>query len=195
MKRWTTQEEYFLKKFYPKKGAEYCAEKLNRSIKSIRQKSSRLGLNMLQRGQKDPTNYYKYLSSSEYEALEEYKGSPEKILHRHINCGFKWKVSPNNLRKLRGCPNCSYSGFKASKITYLYLVHFSALDLYKIGITTNWEKRKYDFGYEPTLLEIEKFNSGIEAKEEEKRLLKSLSKYMYNSGELKAGNTETFICP
>ena len=55
------------------------------------------------------------------------------------------------------------------------------------------DKRKYDFGYSPTLLKISDYETGEAAREEESRLLKILSPYLIDTEELKNGNKETFI--
>jgi len=195
MKRWTEIEVDFLKEFYPIYGQEYCANILNRTIGSIRTKASKLKLKSSLKGKYNlkSTEQYKKELPKDYLVLEEYINSSTKILHQHTICGYKWKVSPNNLTKLVGCPNCSKSGFKASSPTLVYLIYFSALDLYKVGITTNWDKRKYDFGYKPELLFYRKFESGLEAQKLETKWLNNLKNYLYNSEELLNGNTETFI--
>lgn len=136
--------------------------------------------------------YYEFIDNSEYTNLEKYKSSSEPILHQH-SCGHKWKVSPNNIKKLVGCPGCSTSGKKDLGLSYL--VHFPSLGLYKFGVTNDWEKRKYNFGYKPELISIEAFSTGKEAYAEEGKLKKLLLDYLYDSGELKNGNTETFLWP
>ena len=195
MKRWTEEEINFLRKNYPLYGKIYCADKLNRTVNSIRMKAARLKLKSSLKGQHNTINnenYLKRLIDTEYEALEPYQRSQIKIKHKHKKCGYIWKVSPNNLEKLVGCPNCSKKGISLRK-TFLYIIYFPILDIYKVGTTVNWKKRKYDFGYEPKLLDLKEFNSGPEARKAEKELLKNVN--LYNTGELKNGNTETFIWP
>lgn len=47
------------------------------------------------------------LYKGEYIPLEEYgKNSKEKILFKHSICGNVWKISPSNILKGRGCPEC-----------------------------------------------------------------------------------------
>ena len=44
----------------------------------------------------------------DFECLEEYHGSKNKILHRHKVCGYTWMVKPNILmNNTHGCPLCS----------------------------------------------------------------------------------------
>lgn len=42
-----------------------------------------------------------------YSYIENYKGMHNKILVKHEECGFIWKVQPSNLKKGSGCPKCS----------------------------------------------------------------------------------------
>jgi len=195
---WTLEETEFLKRFYPKYGKQYCIDILGKTSGSVRSKASRLGLKSSIEGaarNSDASGHIKFLEASEYTQIDSYINNSTKILHRHNSCGHEWLVSPNNLQKLVGCPNCSKKGYRENAGTYRYLCYFPALDLYKVGVTVNWEKRKYDFGYPVQLIDLEKFSNGKEAYLEEKTLKEKLSEYMYNSGELKNGNTETFIWP
>lgn len=202
MKKWTSSETEWLICNYPIHGKQYCMEILNRTEGSIRRKATDLKLAVQDPGVAQRRNaferYKSWIETTEYELLDSfdmYKGNQSKLLTRHTSCGYEWRLSPNNASRLVGCPNCSKSGFKATRETFLYYIYFPALDLYKVGITVDWDKRKYDFGYTPELLSLIPFSSGTEAKEAEEVLLTKLSVYMANTGELKAGNTETFIWP
>lgn len=42
-----------------------------------------------------------------YELLEPYKGMHNKIKVKHLNCGFIWEITPNNLDLGKGCPKCN----------------------------------------------------------------------------------------
>lgn len=42
-----------------------------------------------------------------YTILEDYKGTETKVLVRHEDCGFIWKVAPHDIRSGYGCPKCS----------------------------------------------------------------------------------------
>ena len=42
-----------------------------------------------------------------YEPLEEYKGTLVKLKHRCLTCSHEWKITPNALKKVKGCPKCS----------------------------------------------------------------------------------------
>lgn len=194
MRRWSTKETEFLIKYYPDQGPEFCAALTDRTTKAVITKASKMGLKYLKQNKYkvlSPKKYEQTLLTSEYTVLEDYKGSQEKILHKH-SCGYEWKVSPNNLKKLVGCPGCSTTGAKEGK-TSVYLCEFPVLGLYKVGLTRNWNKRKYNFGYAPELILLLDFDTLQEAQILESQWLRNLTPYLYNSGELKSGNTETFL--
>ena len=48
-----------------------------------------------------------YEKNPEIIPLEEYKGNTTEILHRHVPCGYEWKVPPKRLLRGNGCPKCS----------------------------------------------------------------------------------------
>lgn len=202
MKKWTEEELSFLVENYPIHGKEYCSKKLNRPEASIRAKASRLGLKVLDIGKNQRLNAFNkhldLLKDSDYEFLDtfdNYTGNSAKLKHKHKVCGHIWRISPNNLFKLVGCPGCSKKGYKEFQKTFLYTAYFPALDLYKVGVTVNWDKRKSDFGYKVELVYIEVFETGKEAYLEEAILKERLKPFMYNSEELRNGNRETFIWP
>ena len=199
MKRWSKEDLDFLKANYSTLGKKRSAEALGRTENSIRRKASDLGLrsNVYKTAQvKTNEQYIIELGDSEYIPLEPYIRSQTPILHKHKSCGYTWKVSPNNvLTKLKGCPNCSKSGFKPKIPHIVYIAHFPVLDLFKVGITSNWEKRKHDFGYTADLLYSEFCSTGEKAIEVEQYFLSNLTPYLVNTQELKSGNTETFIWP
>ena len=43
----------------------------------------------------------------EYISLAQYQGSAVKIMHKHLSCGYEWKVIPNSLLLGHGCPKCA----------------------------------------------------------------------------------------
>jgi len=197
---WTESDTAFLRTYYPEKGAEYCSTKLDRTNRAVRDKARKLGLtsnksrlaasSLLKAGE-----YVESLRSTDYEALEPYATSKTPILHMHKTCGYKWETTPDNIKVISGCPNCSSYANIQDKPTYLYLVYFESLDLYKIGVTLNWNKRKYEFGEKPTLLSLLEFSSGTLAYASEKVLKYKLQKHFVDFGILNSGNTETFIWP
>jgi predicted GIY-YIG superfamily endonuclease len=197
---WTEEEVVFLDNNYSLKGAAYCSEKLNRTNRAVRDKARKLGIKSNNSRLADNLvlrsgGYAFSLQGTDYEVLEKYITSKTPILHKHITCGYTWKTSPDNIKVIKGCPNCSLSKDINNIKTYLYFIYFSALDIYKIGVTLDWQKRKNEFAYKPELLQIEEFNTRTEALSAEYILKQKLKKYLYNSGELKNGNTETFVWP
>jgi len=198
MKHWREEQESFLKKYYRTQGAEFCATLLDKTERAIINKASKLGLKRDCNLSKRKKAFEKLQSNKEYKALidySDYVNSQTKIPVKHLKCGYIWETTPNNLNKLAGCPRCSKKGFKYTEKAFLYFIYFEQLDLYKIGVTGNWDRRKYDFGYTPKVITIEEFDSGQAAIEAETKLKEYLSEHLYNSGELKNGNTETFTWP
>ena len=131
--------------------------------------------------------------NSNYVVLGEYINNSTPILHKHKDCGHEWKVCPSNIKMGRGCPKCAISGFQIDKPAYTYFIYFKDLELHKIGITNNLDIRLKVFGYTAEILISKHFKLGQEAKDLEQELLKKYSKYLYNSGELTSGNTETLF--
>lgn len=51
----------------------------------------------------------------EFEPVEKYVQSRTKSLHRHVPCGYEWRVAPNTLLAINtGCPSCAV---KAKNVT------------------------------------------------------------------------------
>jgi len=196
MARWTEEDVLLLKETYPVLGLEKSAEILRRTKPSIRQKASRLKLKSPLAGKHnivDKDNIISRLKDTEYELVSEYTRANKKALYKHKTCGYEWESSYNNLVKLVGCPNCSTSGNKEST-KFVYLCYFEALGLHKVGVTADWDKRKYDFlpGTLPKLLQLVECDSNESALELEEFILSDVE--LYNTGELRNGNTETFLC-
>lgn len=103
---WTHDDTQFLIENYRELGANKCSEILNRTKTSVRNKASRLGLKSeVKKSGKD--KYLVWLNTSEFELVEEFNLTSTPTLHRHIVCGYEWKVRPNNLMtKASSCPNC-----------------------------------------------------------------------------------------
>lgn len=47
------------------------------------------------------------LYGDEYTILGEYKKARQKILVRHNKCGLEWEITPDNLKRGKGCPHCN----------------------------------------------------------------------------------------
>ena len=120
-------------------------------------------------------------------ALQPYINSRTKITHKHIKCGYEWEASPGNILSGYGCPYC----VGASSNT-VYLVYFSELNLYKIGVAKNVYLRQYGFGQPSVVVHKETYSTEPQARQIEKILLDKVKNLMYDSGILKSGNTETF---
>lgn len=123
--------------------------------------------------------------------LKPYINAKTKILHRHT-CGYEWKISPNNLLRGNSCPVCATSGFNPKLPAQVYLVEFKD-NLYKIGLSNNYKKRIKSFGMPCNLIMVRKFCNSTDAIDKEKEWLIVLKPFMFNTGLLKSGNTETFI--
>ena len=166
------------------------AEILGKSYGSIRDKASRLGL-------KKPANLgtYAYIQRlpKDIKSLEEYIDTKAKILHKH-NCGHEWRVAPHDILRGNSCPACADSSFKLGKPAMAYLIHFYALGIYKVGITNRTVKKRFLQEEQPYEVILERyFEKGSKAKELETIWLSNLKPFLYNTNELKDGNTETFI--
>jgi len=92
------------------------------------------------------------------------------------NFNHSWEASPNH-RTSRGdgCPQCAINGFKSNLEGYLYLVFNNRLQMFKVGITNNINKRLHAH----ELLGWEKFEvlgpkNGKEIRYLERSILKSL---------------------
>jgi len=123
--------------------------------------------------------------------LDTYIRDNVKLKHKH-SCGHIWEVIPNSIINGSGCPICNIPGFDKNKKGYTYLIYFKCFGLYKIGISNNPTNRFKSFGYIPEILMIREFEEGSKALKLEKEWLNNVKEYMYNSGLLKSGNTETF---
>lgn len=77
-------------------GCKKCIKKLRGTI----------GSNRKNQGEKQ---YYLFLKANNIplKCLESYKGSKTPIMHKCLICGNKWRVSPSNIKRGKGCPQCS----------------------------------------------------------------------------------------
>lgn len=177
--KWTSEAVTYLKDYYSVEGAEHCAKHLDRTINAVRLKASRLKLQGVDSW-----------TPQEVVLLETYY--PTKGLDYCIDVLSRTRTSVLGKAKRLGLR----SGIRISEQpSALYYVYFPKLELYKVGITCNYERRSYEFGQETELLDLIEFSTGNEAYQEEQKLLKALSPYMSNKGLLNSGNTETFLWP
>jgi hypothetical protein len=194
---WSDEEVKVLIKHYSIEGLKYCVNILGKSSSSVIHKANRLKLYTKCAGNifKTTEKYKEELKNTEFEVLEEYKGSHKKILHKHKICGYIWAAEPSNILQGYGCPNCANYGFQPNKPAQLYFIYFKELNLYKIGITNNFDRRKKEFGYISEIIQIKDFKLGSEAYILEQKILKELKPFLVNTGKLKSGNTETLFEP
>lgn len=194
MQLWSKEEILFLKENYPSNGIKFCAQKLGRSDNSIKLKASKLKVKSLNKKLKDPEVYNIEIKSKGYTCLEPYINRGTALLHKHDQCGYEWRATPNDL--LYGktiCPGCSKSAYKCHLPGTLYFVSTN-IGLYKLGITnktprirlgSDWPKFNMKLEWELTL------PNGREIKDLEKLLLTEYKNNLVNTGLLKSGNTET----
>ena len=48
-----------------------------------------------------------FVPPEDYELVGQYTGMHNKVLTKHITCGFIWEITPNNLKLGKGCPKCN----------------------------------------------------------------------------------------
>ena len=96
-----------------------------------------------------------------------------------------------DLGRYVGCPNCSTHGNRRNTKTF-YLIFFPALNLYKVGITSNLDTRRKEFGETSEVIDTIVFETYEECASYESAALKKLEPHMEDTGILKSGNTETF---
>ena len=196
MSTWSAEELKFLKENYSDKGGRFCADHLNRTIKSVSDKARRSGLsvtNPCKSRRRTHEQYIKEILPSGCEPLEPYTVKTVPILHK-CKKGHIWKTSPASLLRGSGCPSCAKYGFNPTMPAILYFVSFEANNeiYYKLGITNksvpqrfagDWVKFKMKIVWSIDL------STGKEAKELESKLLRTVIKY--NTHLLLRGNTET----
>jgi hypothetical protein len=68
--------------------------------------------------------YVEKLKDSEYELLEEYTGSKDKLLHRHKVCGTEFLIRPNDILSGHGCNTCA-KGRNYSKLAIEWINTFN----------------------------------------------------------------------
>jgi predicted nucleic acid-binding Zn-ribbon protein len=58
-------------------------------------------------------------TKGDYEVLGEYTSNRTMIKHRHVECGYEWKVLPKSILKGVGCPKCAHSKGESRIVEYL----------------------------------------------------------------------------
>jgi len=137
--------------------------------------------------------YVEELKETDFELLDTYTSGESKTLHRHIVCGHEWEVRPHDILEGQGCPNCGGVGFRSNKPGTTYLVHFTDLSLYKVGITNRTVQARFQSEPQPyEVIFTRYFENGEEALKLERLLLKNIKHLKVNTKLLVSGNTETF---
>ena len=129
--------------------------------------------------------YKKYAADRGF-AITDYKSTKVKLRHTHV-CGYVWEVAPEKIRMGRSCPGCS----TRAKSTNVYLIYFPSLELYKVGMSSDVNRRISKLGIPCNLIWIESYATEEEARLREKEVLSKVE--LFDTGLLKDGNTETFI--
>ena len=200
-KIWSEEEIQFLHDNYKLNGATYCAKALGRSQQSIFMKANRLGIKSetVPHKQKTHKDYEDRLFEQEIEIwpLESYITSQTPILHECIK-GHQWKVQPHSVLRGIGCPKCSTNTFDLASPAILYYIKITCDNetYYKIGITNRTVARRFEDDRNKEIIVIKEIHyaTGLEAKNEETRILKEHAQHRQNiPGFLKSkGNTELF---
>ena len=99
-------------------------------------------------------------------------------------CDLKFIARLDYVLKHRQCPNC--------KEIVTYLIYFPSLDLYKVGVSTDFYFRSKSFGAISEVILTIKHDTIESAKVLEKQWLSNLEDYLCNMEVLPSGNTETF---
>jgi hypothetical protein len=81
--RWIQEEINILKEFFPNKGIKYCANKLNRSKKSVRAKAKTIGLHTSIRGYILKKEIIKIISSNRVLSICKIHGESEHHLYKN----------------------------------------------------------------------------------------------------------------
>jgi hypothetical protein len=134
----------------------------------------------------------------QYIPIEPYINARTKITHICKN-NHEWKITPSDILSGYGCPKCSKRGFNPSKPAILYYIKITKKNLtyYKIGITNNSVKHRFKEDLSTAKIDIIRevyYKEGVDAKNEEARLLMEFKKHRQNIPELliSGGNTELF---
>jgi hypothetical protein len=196
---WTTETEQLLLDLYEIKGANYCAEKLNRSIDSVYKKANRLGLKAPNNKSKMTHEQYEeklFNKEIDYYPTEPYLGFATPINHECLQ-GHTWKAKPSYiLSKMSACPICAYNNNQPTILYYIKITTIIGEVFYKIGITNQTVKRRFDRDCDKRIEIIweHTYQTRSEARAVEYELLTLFKdKLLPNCNILKSGgNTELF---
>jgi predicted Zn-ribbon and HTH transcriptional regulator len=121
---WSPEDLEKLREMYPRLGKSIELLEIfpGRTLNAIALKASRLGIIALNNPRKGRSNeeYVHMLIRTNFEALEQYKGSTEPILHRCKLCEHQWLVRPQHtLKKGARCPECDLKNRRNSEAEVL----------------------------------------------------------------------------
>ena len=184
--QYSEKEEQYLKDNYATKGPAALAKDLGKTKSSITSKAYSLGA-VFDRKEHNAREALEKLKDTEYKLLE-YKPNGKSLV-RHIPCGHEWWVRVANLAYYVGCPNCSRGNWNRKTF---YLLFFPELNVYKVGITSNLNRRRKRFGETSEVIDTIVFETSEECISYESAALKKVEPYKHNTGGLTSGNTETF---
>ena len=120
-------------------------------------------------------------------------------IHVLIGCrkhGF-WSTTPDNHLRGTGCPICGASHLNKTPEgpQYFYYIYFTALKLWKVGITSKGATERFRSEPEPFEILMENYYvDGVKAWELEQRVI-ALGPNYKGKKVLKSGNTELFTEP
>lgn len=187
---WTTEDDNILSDLIAKKcTAIYIANELGRTENAIRARATKLGLKFLGLILSN-TEFLNNIKNKSIIVLDKYINYRTKLSCKCKNCGYIWKATPQTIIHRGKCPLCSDIKKLA---TYLYLIYFPKIDLYKIGISNNINKRFDSFGFDSKIIILELHNTRHKAYLKEQVWLANIKDLKVNTGLLNSGNTETFM--
>lgn len=182
----------YIRENYAHQGARKCAEAIGwGSVQYITSKAQDLGV-VVDLKTKRKLEWAEKFKDSDYEIIK-YEGEGEYADIKHLTCGHIWNARLSGvLSRYAGCPSCSKGNWNRK---IFYLIYFEELNLYKVGITMNLNKRMTQYNYKPTVLDVIYFDTAQECMKYENTLKKALKPYLVDTGVLFSGNTETFYWP
>jgi len=137
------------------------------------------------------------LTNGEYTTIGTYISNKSKMTFKHNLCENEWETTPNTFLAGMRCPHCK--NYKSSPSTPCILYYFKVTNVdesaWKIGITHTSVEDRYSVEELKHISGVRtwQFNTRASAREAERNILTSFSKYKYTGKPLlNAGNTELF---
>lgn len=98
------------------------------------------------------------LYENEYQILSQYKNAKTKILVRHNNCGHEWDITPNNLLRGYGCPECDLKN-RFGENSHNWKGGISPLNIFLRGFIIDWKNNSMKMCSYKCILTNENFNN------------------------------------